>query len=159
MKKLNLFIVLFFILSLKTFAKQQDAINIDTAEALNKQNLINYLVKTKVKFTEIVYVQILLETGNLKSKLCIKHNNLFGMRMPKKRRTTAIGVTKSGYSKYTNWKQSVDDYVLFQQKVFKNNDWSKAKYLTFLNHRYSQTKGCAKRLLNRLRDNNLISQS
>lgn len=41
------------------------------------------------------------------------HNNLTGMRFPKQRSTTAIGVTKTKYSIYKNWYDCMMDFDLF----------------------------------------------
>lgn len=79
-----------------------------------------------VKFPEVAYFQCKLETSfcaNEKS-LCYPGNkdcawNLFGMKVPYKRPSTAIG-SVNGFCKYRNWQDSVRDYVLWQQ-MYKNH--------------------------------------
>ena len=44
------------------------------------------------------------------------------MKMPKQRKTTAIGVNR-GHSKYKNWKDSVKDYKFWQDKYYKSGDY------------------------------------
>jgi len=59
--------------------------------------------------------QIRLETGNLTSELCLKNNNLCGMKLAKMRRTTATGQSEHGYAIYDNWYDCVRDIRLWQQ--------------------------------------------
>ena len=64
---------------------------------------------------EIVQAQSRLETGNYKSVLCIEYNNLFGMKMPVVRQTTAVGSTENGFAIYGTWYDSVRDMKLWQE--------------------------------------------
>lgn len=52
------------------------------------------------------------ETGGFKSPLLRRNNNLFGMRFPRKRPTTAIG-ENGNYSKYATFEDSVTDFYLW----------------------------------------------
>ena len=56
------------------------------------------LLKHDIPHPEIVLAQAKLETGNYKSKLCKKHNNLFGLRKG------------NSYRKYSNYEECVKDY-------------------------------------------------
>jgi len=64
---------------------------------------------------DIVRAQSHLETGNFQSDLCGLHNNLFGMKQPHVRATTAIGANEKGYAIYRSWYDSVKDIKLFQE--------------------------------------------
>jgi hypothetical protein len=44
-----------------------------------------------------------------------ENNNLFGMKMPEYRKTTAIGINR-GHAVYSSWRESVIDYALWQGK-------------------------------------------
>lgn len=60
---------------------------------------------------EIVYAQAILETGNFKSRCCIKNNNLFGLR-------------GKYYYKYKHWSESVKDYKRrIQSRYRKGEDY------------------------------------
>lgn len=80
------------------------------------QDSIKYYT-SKIKFGHILYAQILLESG-FQSELAVKANNLIGMKLPRKRITTAIGEYK-GYAVYGSWKDCVIDYVLWQNSQMK----------------------------------------
>ncbi len=46
---------------------------------------------------------------------------MLGMKMPKQRRTTAIG-EKNGFAYYRNWKDCVLDYLFYQQKYYTDDN-------------------------------------
>ena len=52
------------------------------------------------------------ETGGFKSPVLRKNKNLFGMRLPVKRPTVAIG-EKGGYSNYASFRNSVEDFYIW----------------------------------------------
>lgn len=72
-----------------------------------------------VSHKDIVLSQIYLETGNLNGWI-VSINNLTGMRYPKKRRTTATSSIK-GYSAYSSYAESIRDYKLWQEDVWKKS--------------------------------------
>lgn len=83
-------------------------------------NLYTYLTLLDVSHKEIILKQAILETGHFKSFIFRQNNNLFGMKMPKKRTTTAFSES-NGYAWYCHWTKSVDDYLILQQSwKFKN---------------------------------------
>ena len=84
--------------------------------------LLDSLRSWNVYFPELVLKQMKLETGNYKSNIFLKTNNLMGMTYPTIRKTTAIGKYISGkykYACYENWIESAKDYLIFQQTYFK----------------------------------------
>ena len=79
----------------------------------SEENLLEELINLKVKFPHLVLAQSKFETGNFSSGI-FKHNrNLFGMRVPGNRSTTAIGERK-GFAIYKDWRHSVYDYAMWQ---------------------------------------------
>ena len=72
------------------------------------------LIKILCKHPDIVYAQARLESGEFKSRLFLDYNNLFGMKVPGVRPTTAIGWAM-GHAAYKHWSESVYDYMLYQQ--------------------------------------------
>lgn len=54
-----------------------------------------------------------METAGWSSDLYLKSNNLFGMKMPQVRDTTASGETASGFARFDSPKDSVRDLVLY----------------------------------------------
>jgi hypothetical protein len=79
----------------------------------------------EIHHKEIVYAQAILETGNFKSKLCIKGHNLFG-------------ITKNGkYCRYNHWSESVLAYKTKIQDRYKEGE----NYYHFLKRiRYAEAR-------------------
>jgi hypothetical protein len=81
----------------------------------SKENLARLIYNLKIAHPDIVMAQAIIESGNFKSNIFKENNNLFGMKMPEYRKTTAIG-TNRGHAVYRNWRESVIDYALWQGK-------------------------------------------
>jgi uncharacterized FlgJ-related protein len=98
------------------------------------------ILNLDIKFPDIVLAQAVLESGNFASKVAKQNNNLFGMRMPKVRETTAIG-QRYGYARYYSWKDSVKDYKLWQEALLKKYpNMTRGQYKTYINRIYSTGK-------------------
>jgi flagellum-specific peptidoglycan hydrolase FlgJ len=82
---------------------------------LTRETLQQALFYAGLTSPEIVFAQARLETGNFTSVLCVHYNNLFGMKMPRVRNTTAAGSTDNGYAVYESWYHSVLDMREFQE--------------------------------------------
>lgn len=95
-------------------------------------NLITYIALLNADHREIIIKQAILETGHFKSNVFRNNNNLFGMKIPRIRQTTAISY-RNGFSVYNHWTRSVDDYLILQQL------W-KVKHLKFYNDGYEILK-------------------
>lgn len=81
---------------------------------LTAENVAKAIVRMQIQHPEIVFRQAVLESGSFTSRLCVKNNNIFGMRPPKTRTTYAIGKTKSSYAVFKHWSHSIADYKLWQ---------------------------------------------
>jgi hypothetical protein len=86
-----------------------------TDSTCNEHNIITVMFMLGVKFPEVVLSQIMIESGNLKH---FKNNNLLGLTVPSKRKTTALN--KSGYAIYANWIDCILDYKLYQDARMQN---------------------------------------
>lgn len=133
MKKIILTIALLF-----TFSIANDYKKFPNWEQLqfNEVNLLKKMKELGIKFPDIVLAQAKIETGHFKSKIFKKNNNLFGMKLARKRQTTAIG-EQFNHAMYQNWVQSVIDYKIWQDKYaskFKTKDL----YLNYLSDIYSE---------------------
>lgn len=113
------------------------------------ENLIVELNKSDIQYKDIVLAQSILETGHYTSEIFKHGNNLIGMKLAKKRPTTATGTYK-GYATYSSWYQSLEDYNLWQ-KNFSHKFKTREQFLAFLNLRYSQDGSYAKKLLSVLK--------
>lgn len=80
---------------------------------LTIENIISELKRNDIQYIDIVVRQIIWETGHLKSRKCLKDNNLFGFN----------GKVK----KFDKWEDSIKYYKLWQTKRYKGGS-----YYTFL---------------------------
>jgi flagellum-specific peptidoglycan hydrolase FlgJ len=81
----------------------------------SKENMIKLIIDLNIAHPDIVIAQAIIESGNFKSNIFKENNNLFGMKMPAYRKTTAIGINR-GHAVYSSWRESVIDYALWQGK-------------------------------------------
>jgi len=97
---------------------------------ISDAKLYQYLLKTRVGNPEIIFCQAKHESSSYSSPLYLRANNLFGMKISNSR--VCVGGAESGeFQKYSNWKESVTDYIIYG---FENNlnTLSQAEYLRFL---------------------------
>ena len=87
----------FLFLGINTYAEDRNFINKSPEEGLREA-----LEYYDIKYPDIVYAQAILETGNFKSKICKRKNNLFGLRKGKR------------YVKYNHW---VDSVIAYKNKI------------------------------------------
>lgn len=122
---------------------------------LTMENLEKEIDRLGMVCPEVVLAQVKLESGHLKSKVLKRSNNMFGMRYPNRRPTTAIGIyipaldsivkinkreelkKFSGYSSYAvyqTWQDALKDYKLWQEHAFRVNE----RYMKFLDKYYAE---------------------
>lgn len=89
---------------------------------LTKENIIKVAVYLEIEKIDVFFYQVIIESGNLKSKVCTNNNNIKGMRLAKQRFTYGIG-SKSKYAVYKTWIHSIADYKIWQLQ----NPWLKNK--------------------------------
>lgn len=112
----------------------------------NQREVYQQMVSMGIKFPDIALAQAILESGNFKSKIAVQNNNLFGMRLPKSRETTAVG-QKLGYARYLSWKDSVRDFKMWQDSLFKRRpNMTRSQYISYLNRIYSETPNYISRI-------------
>lgn len=77
------------------------------------------LLHPEVKVTaRIPMAQSALEAGSTwNSNLALTANNLFGMKKPVLRKTTAIGETAKGFAVFSSQLSSINDYILFLSQL------------------------------------------
>ncbi len=102
-----------------------------------KERVLNLLENNNIQHPEIVLAQAILESGNFRSKIFRDNNNMFGMRLPERRETVAVGKHK-GYAVYESWEDSIKDYSLYQQSILRGKILSRDEYLNFLGRRYAE---------------------
>ena len=114
-------------------------------EPINYLSVYNLILETGIEFPDIVFAQSVLESGHYKSKLFQTNNNIFGMRLPKKRETVAKG-QNNGYATYLFWEDSIEDYWFYQEYIFKRKKMTRSQYFSFLDRTYAETPGYSKKL-------------
>jgi uncharacterized FlgJ-related protein len=147
MKKIIIFTITLSLLSFSLPSKKiayqyHKPVIIDTP--LNEENLISYLKEKNVRFLKLTLAQAKHESANFTSELCKSNHNLFGMRKAEIRPTTALG-TKNKYALYKSWKESVDDFVLFQTFVLKRVK-TQHGYQRYISSQYAADRNYWKKL-------------
>ena len=66
-------------------------------EKFSEEKLVELLKNCNFKYPYIVLAQAKLESGDFKSKIFKQNNNMFGMKKPR-RRTTTASMEKNGYA-------------------------------------------------------------
>lgn len=94
-------------------------IQIDTLP-LTKENVYYVLDTYDIKFPNIVYKQMLLETGHFKSRICLENNNLLGIYY------------KGNFLNYEHWSGSIKSYKKIQTRYNYDSTHTKEHYYNFL---------------------------
>jgi uncharacterized FlgJ-related protein len=145
MKKVCLIFALFFVSFLPNGGLESQVI---TNTQVTYENLYQEITSMGIKFPEIVFAQAVLETGHFNSELFHTANNLFGMKVPKKRKTLSISEEKRGFAVFEDWTFSVKDYLLWQEYVMRNKKIeNSSQYLKLLDKIYAKNKNYSKSLL------------
>jgi hypothetical protein len=114
--------------------------------AVSNLGLYNEILEMGIEFPDIVWAQAILESGHFTSRVFKENNNLFGMRLPKSRSTLAKG-SRYGYAIFEYWQESVGDYWLYQEALFrKKGKMTRTQYLSHLNRSYASTRDYSKLL-------------
>jgi len=103
-------------------------------EKCDSQNIKNYIKKINLRYPDIVYKQILLESSYLKNPLVKTHNNLLCMENATWRPTVGINVG-TRFTRYNTWQDCIVDYALWQA-TFATNINSEAEYYALLDRLY-----------------------
>lgn len=102
----------------------------------SEENLIKFMTHVGIVYPEIVLAQAKIETGYFTSRIFRENKNLFGMKLPRSRTTTAVGENRN-HAVYLDWKQSVYDYKLWQDRII-HKLGTRKKYLNYLSRNYAE---------------------
>jgi hypothetical protein len=135
-------------------------IKINEQQLFNEDNskllfLYFEILDNDIKYPDIVFAQALLESGYMTSYIFTENKNLFGMRYPERRETTAIDENR-GYSMYECWTDSVKDYKLFQEFLLRKKEKSREEYFSFLSRIYAEDPNYVPFLKKVIEDNKTI---
>ena len=160
-KTVILTLLLFFTLSpqIKSEGSNTELKELREPSHINYERLYEHILKAGVKFPDIAFAQAVLESAHFKSPLFERANNLFGMQYPIKRETTAISST-NGYSKYENWHESVYDYKLWQDFLFRRRgELTQAEYFAYLHKWYAEDKKYVIKVKNKMKEFSFIFEN
>lgn len=111
------------------------------------ENLRQAIIYAEIKCPEIVYKQALIETGDFTSRIFRYNKNLFGMKLPRYRCTSAVGELYN-HAQYAHWWDSIMDYKYWQDYYIAHG-WVTEDYLAFLwGMRYATDKTYIDKLKN-----------
>jgi uncharacterized FlgJ-related protein len=136
MKKVILTVVLSLITLSNTNEKSYRIVT--EVISFSELNVYKQLVRIGVAYPDVALAQAKIETGNFTSRIFIENNNMFGMKLPERRRTTAIG-EQYNHAEYTDWIQSIKDYKIWQDKMIHRAP-TKRSYLSYLKRNYAEDK-------------------
>ena len=117
-------------LSLEIKAPNNFITTMKNDNSINDGIFYKYLLKTRVKNPKIIFCQGKHESSSYSSPLYNRARNLFGMKVSEKR--VCVGGEESGeYQSYTDWKQSITDYIIYG---YENNldKLTEDEYIKFL---------------------------
>lgn len=165
-KKLLLFSLIIFILPiegnnfLSEREEQEEEVDFFSLSFDEKRKMvIDEIVNSGMQHPEIVLAQAMLESGNFNSYIFRSNNNMFGMRMPYKRKTYAIDSFK-GYAVYEDWKMSIQDYALYQKAILRGKTISEDAYLNFIGRRYAESPeyvAVLKKMIRKIKKHKIIT--
>jgi hypothetical protein len=81
--------------------------------------MLEYIELLNINNKYIIVSQSILETNTFTSDIFTENNNLFGMKEPSVRPTTANG-TNRGHAEYEHWTYSIKDYKLWYDYMTRN---------------------------------------
>jgi flagellum-specific peptidoglycan hydrolase FlgJ len=137
----------FTITSLAKSERVYTQIMFDINDSFTEEKVKIYLKELNIKYPEVALAQMKLESANGSSKVFKENNNLFGMKLPKFRPTTALG-EKNNHSYYSHWRQSVVDYAIWQSFVMNpENVASEKNWVEYLNRMYAEDGSYGEKIL------------
>ena len=114
---------------IKTLVQKQKISN-------HHDKVLNYIFELRLEHPYIVYAQAVLESNDFTSPIYKANNNMFGMKMPERRPTLAIGINR-GHAVYRNWQECLTDYAIYQSSY--KRGLTEEEYLKSLNSYASDT--------------------
>lgn len=108
-----------------------------------QDSVLNFIFDLRLEHPYIVFAQAKEESGNWTSVVWLENNNMFGMKMPERRVTLAIGI-KRGYAVYKDWRDCLIDYAFFQSAYMRN--LSEDEYFKRLASSYAENEAYERNL-------------
>lgn len=131
------FISCLFLLSFVVSDKKQSFVSevIIIEKKPTQEDIFEIIDRYPFEHKDIVKAQVLLETGNLTSASFTKHNNLFGMKVPRQRLTLAVGEGLN-HASYRTVEESIIDRLLYESMYF--HKLNREQYFSLLDKIYAE---------------------
>lgn len=126
----------------KYIAGETRTIIVREMDEFTEDKLKEFMLQINIKFPHIVLAQAKLESANFTSNQFKKNNNIFGMKIAKRRPTMNVG-GKSGFAKFNSWRDCVIDYAFFQASYMRKIK-TEDEYLEYLEENYASNPMYAK---------------
>lgn len=105
-------------------------------EVLNEKNLRNEIKKLHLKYEDVIVAQYKIESGEGTSNIYKQNHNFLGLKEAKLRPTTALG-TNLGHAFYSDWRNCLIDYSLWQLSNTRDIN-SQEEYIQLLGSIYAE---------------------
>lgn len=112
-----------------------ELINLTENKRVSPSAIFEYMKEIGIKYPEIVWSQVALET-RFCSRVSQENHNYFGMKNAARRPNLQSGKNLN-HAAYKNWKLSVIDYAMWQASVGVLKIKSEREYLEYLGKRYA----------------------
>lgn len=114
--------------------------------------LVYELIKQNAWYPNVIFSQLVLESGSGKSMLAQQANNLFGMKLVAQRPTTQLyntnyTINNCVYGKYLNWQHSILDRILWDYSFFNSKKPSYEEYMYVIKARYAEDSNYYNKLI------------
>jgi hypothetical protein len=123
-------------LKINNFIEKVPIIIRPNQEVLNEKNLRNEIKKLNLKYEDVIIAQYKIESNEGKSHIFKENNNFLGLKEAKLRPTTALG-TNLGHAFYSDWRNCLIDYSLWQLSNTRSIN-SQEEYIQLLGSIYAE---------------------
>lgn len=127
----------------KMIQNKDEVTSTEEAQLEFKDSLLNAIFELRLEHPYIVYSQAIIESGNFTSNIWKENNNMFGMKVPERRATLAIGISK-GHAVYRNWRDCLVDYALYQSAYLRG--LSEDEYFSKIGRSYAEDGSYEKKI-------------
>lgn len=99
-----------------------EKLNLQRNQNIKKQDWQDYILPLLVssgftgELVKFIFSQAAFETGNFSSDILKENNNLFGMKLPRVRKTLATGENK-GHATFASIEDCIKDFTLYHKSL------------------------------------------
>ena len=119
-------------------------------EEVKEKEIFDRIDELPFKYPDIVKAQAIIETSHFKSAVFLNNNNIFGMRLARKRITLADGDNLM-HATFKSLEDSLIDRLLYESKYM--SGLSKEEYYAFLDRLYAEGEGYSNKLKQIIKNN------